>query len=53
MPNTTADLQSFNEKSSEGLDGSKKFLKGQLIAVLAQVESQLAPLLLQDSEPFT
>lgn len=53
MPNTTADLQSFNEKSPEGLDGSKKFLEGQLIAVLAQVESQLAPLFLQCSEPFT
>lgn len=53
LPNTTADLQSFNEKSPEGLDGSKKFLEGQLIAVLAQVESQLAPLFLQRSEPFT
>lgn len=53
MPNTTANLQSFNEKSSEGLDGSKKFLEGQLIAVLTQVDSQLAPLLVQSSEPFT
>lgn len=52
MTSIIPDLQCLDEKSSESLDGYEEFLKWQLISIFTQVESQLAPLLLQRSEPF-